>query len=134
MPGAVVLKLAMTYEDAREIERRAEQKMLAAPRRWPTRTAAILSEIGLASTTHLVPDGTQTITVEPKRSDEIPHVLPALILEADVVAGGPSAARRRALHEAYLEELLDEDAEEEDEEWEDEDEDEKTSGNDDSGP
>ena len=104
MPGVVVLTLILNFEDAEDVERRAELRMLQAPQAWPTRTAALLAELGLGTSTYLVPRGVRVLTVEPE-PETVPHVLPAVISEADVFAGSPGRARRRALHEAYLQEL-----------------------------
>lgn len=106
MPGAVMLTVLVTYEDAAEVERRAEAKMLTNPRKWSTRTSAILDEIGLTRGTALVPRGTRVLRVEPKREGDVAHVIPAVVIDADVFATGPGTGRRRALHEAYFEELL----------------------------
>ncbi len=131
MPGVVVLHLVLAFEDAREVERRAELRMLKNPSLAPTRTAAILAELGLGRQTFLVPQGTRVLTVEPARPDDVPHVIPAFVSDADVVADGTRAARRRALHEAYLEILM-QDAD--DEAQGDDDEDEYEDDHDEPGP
>lgn len=106
MRGAVVVTVIMTYEDAVEIERRAEIKMLSEPQRWRSRSDAIRDEIGLDERTYLVPAGTRVLTVEPEREEDTPHVLPAVVSEVFVV-GDSRQARRRYLHSLLLDELRD---------------------------
>ena len=122
MRGAVVMTIVVPYQDASEIERRAEQRMLGEPERWSRRTEAILAEIGIETRTQLV----SGLRRNPSDGLDSVELLTAVITEADVVAGGPHRARRRALHDAYFgvlqEELLEELDSGEDDEDEDEDE------------
>jgi hypothetical protein len=110
MRGIVVMTVAMSFEDAGEIERRAEARMLRDSRRWSTRTAAVLAEIGFGEVASfdLVARRTGTPSSGIAR--------PAMVMEADVALAGGGNPRRRALHDAYFEAINDE----EDEEWEDE--------------
>jgi len=102
--GAVILTLILPYEDADEIERRAELAMLAEPRRWRSRAAAVLHQVGLGRETFLIPAGTKVLNIEPQDDDAIAHVLTAVVADA-FVTGSDRSGRRRYLHSAYLDEL-----------------------------
>ncbi len=56
----------------------------------PTRTDAILSEVGLQSRTYLIPRG---VTLQVERTDDVPiHLVPASTFDRQVLPGIPHSA------------------------------------------
>lgn len=111
MSGVVSITLLMPYEDAGEIHRRARRRVQKHPDEYPTRTEAVLAELGLG----------REVTVR-AADEKLPVSRRAWAAEADVVRGDPrdyAMGRQGLLYQAHLMGFFDEDDPDEDEiDWE----------------